>query len=119
MRTPRVHQGQLPLVPFGYVGMPFTEGDVARTASGRTTTPFPRIDLTSDRRAWNTVRRVEGWLMSNALAEARARGDDFNACWLAQDQDLRVLPQASKDCAEQYLFDQPLRSLNPMRLLIT
>ena len=51
-------------------GQSIRPGDVFQTASGQTTTPFPRAKsgLATDR-----------WLAENALAEARSRGDEFNA----------------------------------------
>lgn len=53
-------------------GKPIMPGDRFRTQSGRETTPYPKgkdaNNLLADR-----------WLAENALAEAEARGDDFNA----------------------------------------
>lgn len=86
----------------GEVGGQLSAGEIVTTASGRQTTPFPKIDTSSDRKAGNTFRRVDEWLMQNALAEAEARGDEFNA--RSFQQDLKNPPQASKDSAEEYLF---------------
>lgn len=44
-------------------------GDTFRTTSGRVTTPFPKQK--------REVYRSR-WLIDNAVAEAEARGDDFN-----------------------------------------
>lgn len=44
-------------------------GTVLVTASGRDTSPFPRIDLTSQKRAGNTMRRFHRWLLDEANAE--------------------------------------------------
>lgn len=52
----------------------FAEGETPATISGRTTTPFPRIDVATDRRAKNTLDRVQRWLIDNAVAELAARG---------------------------------------------
>lgn len=44
-------------------------GTVLVTASGRDTSPFPRIDLTSQERANATMRRFHVWLLDEANAE--------------------------------------------------
>ena len=84
--------------------MMLAAGEVVLTATGRKTTPFPKIDASSDRKAGNTVKRVDQWLMQNALAEARARGDEFNARQFEANADKPS--QSDKDSAEFYLFDQ-------------
>lgn len=86
----------------GKVGDQLSAGEVVTTASGRPTTPFPKIDLGSDRKAGNTIKRVDQWLMDNALAEAEARGDSFNAQQFRASRDRPS--QADKDSAEEYLF---------------
>jgi hypothetical protein len=48
-------------------------GDVATTTSGRATAPFPEIDLSTSRRAANTVRRGRTWLLAEATAELEYR----------------------------------------------
>ncbi len=53
-------------------------GGVANSQSGRKLAPFPRVDVSTDRKAKNTLRRVHKWLLNEAISEARARGDDFN-----------------------------------------
>ena len=60
----------------GEVGQKLTAGEVVKTATGRLTTPFPNINFNSNRAASGTLKKVDAWLMSNALAEARARGDE-------------------------------------------
>jgi N12 class adenine-specific DNA methylase len=90
----------------GQVGDKFAAGEVALTASGRTTTPFPKVALDTNRKAAATIKAVDQWLMSNALAEAESRGDDFNARQFRANQ--TKPQQADKDSAEEYLFgDQP------------
>lgn len=89
----------------GAIGMKLSAGQVVLTTSGRETSPFPKISLDSNRKAQNTVRAVDRWLIDNALAEAQARGDDFNA---RQFQSASKPSQADKDSAEEYLFgEQP------------
>lgn len=92
----------------GQIGDKMTPGEVVLTASGRQTTPFPRFSLNSNRGAQAGVRAVDRWLLENATAEARARGDEFNAKPFEADAELKSIPQASKDAAEEYLFgEQP------------
>ena len=102
MRSPRFSDG----ISRGKLGGTLSAGERVLTASGRVTTPFPKIDISNNRKAINTLKRVDQWLMDNAIAEARARGDEFNA---RQFEASRERPsQADKDCAEEYLFgEQP------------
>lgn len=93
----------------GQVGGKLSAGQVVLTATGRQTSPFPAIDTTTDRKAQNTVNRVDRWLLSEAVKEARARNDEFNLRQFDHDSHIKNIPQASKDSAEQYLFgdEQP------------
>lgn len=86
----------------GRVGDKLAAGEIVRTASGRNTSPFPKIDNGSERKAANTVKRVDRWLLQNAQDEARARGDDFNERQFKSSLDRPQ--QADKDAAEEYLF---------------
>lgn len=95
----------------GEVGGKLAAGEVVTTATGRSTTPFPKIDTSSERKAGNTFKRVDEWLMQNALAEAEARGDEFNAQSFRQD--LKNPPPASKDSAEEYLFGDTIPPVLP------
>ena len=89
-------------IRLGCVGGTFTEGEVVLTASGRRTSPFPRIDTDSQRKASNTFKRADQWLIQNAIDEASARGDDLNG---RQFQHSLSNPQkADRDSAEEYLF---------------
>jgi len=45
-------------------------GQIVETLSGRKTTPFPKINLKTNRGCTVTLKRVNNWLMENALAEA-------------------------------------------------
>lgn len=88
-------------------GIEVSEGDTLKTSSGRTTTPFPKIDTGSEAKARNTVRRVDQWLIDNALAEARERGDDFNGPMFAR-MTPKSLSPADKASLNEYLFgEQP------------
>jgi len=90
----------------GEVGGMLAAGEVVTTSSGRQTTPFPKIDVDGNRKAVNTIKRVDQWLMQNAIDEARARGDEFNARQF--EANLGRPSQADKDSAEEYLFgEQP------------
>jgi hypothetical protein len=88
----------------GKVGAMLGAGETVLTTTGRETSPFPKIDITTNGKAGNTVKRVEKWLMENALAEAESRGDEFNARQFRAN--LSKPSQADKDSAEYYLFDQ-------------
>lgn len=86
----------------GKLGDKLAAGEVVLTASGRPTTPFPKIALDTPRKSANTLKAVAQWLMGNALAEARQRGDRFNELQFEAAQ--RNPQQADKDSAEEYLF---------------
>ena len=90
----------------GEVGMKLEPGESVLTASGRHTTVFPKVATDTNRKTLNTLKAVDTWLMQNALDEASARGDDFNA---PQFEAAQAKPQqADKDSAEEYLFgEQP------------
>jgi len=91
----------------GKIGDKMAAGEVVLTASGRETSPFPRVDVTTNGKANRTVERVNNWLMANALREAELRGDEFNARQFRATNWLNP-SQADKDSAEEYLFgEQP------------
>ena len=102
----------------GTIEMKLEAAQVVRTASGRLTTPFPKASFASKGASTRSIKQVDQWLLSNALAEAEARGDDFNARMF---RSVANKPQqADKDCAQEYLFGaQPevpprfLRNLSP------
>lgn len=87
----------------GEVGMKLSAGEVVLTTTGRQTTPFPKLNFSTNRTSEMTEKRVSTWLMQNALDEARSRGDDFNA--LQFEANLAKPQKADKDSAEFYLFD--------------
>ncbi len=89
MRTKQNHQWQT--------------GEIGETKTGRKTTPFPKIDLSSNRKAINTLKRKNKWLMENALTEATKRGDRLaRIMFLANLNDPQ---QADLDLANDYLFE--------------
>lgn len=80
------------------------EGVVLTTVSGRKTSPTPRIDLSSDRRAVNTIRRRSDWLRAEAVIEAGRRGrTDLASSWGRED--MRRCPPASVESMFSYLFE--------------
>ena len=91
-------------IPRGKTGEMLAEGDVRLTATGRQTSPFPKVATDSNRKAENTLKRVDRWLMENALAEAESRGDNYNARMFRHN--LEKPSQSDKDSAEMYLFDE-------------
>lgn len=82
-------------------GRPIKPGDTFRTLSGRTTTPFP-----SSRRE----KQASQWLIDNAVLEAQARCDDFNATGFGCVKPLKggELTPSDRDSMLLYLFcEQP------------
>ena len=92
------------MIEQGKIGMLMQEGMIVRTLSGRQTTPFPRIDLVTNRKVTATLKRSVEWLRGNAIAEAQAKGDEF-ALFQFKITDLKRLSQADTDSMEYYLFD--------------
>jgi len=86
----------------GEVGGKLAAGEVVTTATGRSTTPFPAFKTHTRRKAINTAKVVDRWLMQNAHDEAAARGDEFARRQFEQNLDRPQ--QADKDMAEEYLF---------------
>lgn len=99
----------------GKVGMMLSSGEVVLTATGRETTPFPKVLANTNRKAINALKRVDTWLMQNALDEARSRGDNFNARQF--EQNLDKPSQSDKDSAEYYLFDDDFVQPVPRSIL--
>lgn len=87
----------------GTIGMKLSSGEMVLTRTGRQTTPFPKLALDTHRKVINTLRKVDAWLLENAILEAEANKDKFNLCWLKQ-ENVKNLPPASKDAMELYLF---------------
>ena len=80
------------------------------TASGRMTTPCPRIDLSSDRKAQNSQVRVRQWLATNASEEAMLRDDDFNLTPLRA-MNGNTMSMADVELAAMYLWDTELHRI--------
>lgn len=78
-------------------------GDVIISATGRSLTPVPRIDMTTDRKSKASLKRLDEWLCEEARQEASFRHDSFNGpmfCALNPEK----LSQADRDCVNLYLF---------------
>ena len=80
-------------------GKPIMPGDVFQTSSGRVTTPYPKQ---------KSVKHATQWLIDNAVAEARARGDDFNVTSFSAETPGKggFLPPATVESMQEYLFGQ-------------
>lgn len=83
--------------------MMLAQGETVVTESGRTTTPFPKVDVSTERKTKATLKRVEAWLLENAIAEAKARGDEFNLLQF-EGETAGKLPPATKEGIHLYLF---------------
>lgn len=89
----------------GHIGVKLGCGEVAYNSYGFETTPFPKIDLTNNRKAINTLKRIDEWLISNALLFAQSRNDKYMVLQFEQiSKNMRNISQSDKDCAEYYLF---------------
>lgn len=89
----------------GKIGMFVSSGDQIITKTGRLTTPVPILKF-GKINTGKTIKALEYWLCDNARLEAIARKEDMNiAIFTAELKYAGRLPQASKDCMEEYLFD--------------
>lgn len=89
----------------GYIGMTLSSGEQVVTNKGYITTPFPKVDFTTNRKCINTIKNVDKWLIDNAVIQAEKSNDSFILISLKQSQ--KSLPKISpsdKDSAEYYLF---------------
>lgn len=82
-------------------------GDVLVSESGRTLTPAPKIDATSNQKAGNTIKRVQSWLIENAIEEAKSKGDEFNGLTFSNMKAGKLSP-ADMDMLNDYLFGSEL-----------
>ena len=82
--------------------MMLSSGEQVKTLSGRLTSPFPKINLKTSRSATLTIKKVDQWLMQNALDEAISKKDKFNERQFKHN--LLCPSQSDKDCAHLYLF---------------
>lgn len=87
----------------GEVGGMMEAGEVVLTATGRKTTPFPKINFGTNRKAALDSKNVGAWLMKNALLEAEARGE--NSYIKQFRKNLEDPSLAEKLSAEWYLFE--------------
>src|SRR5690606_19337269 len=78
---------------------PLLPGDVFRTSSGRVTTPYPKQ---------KRERFHSQWLIDNAVAEAEARGDKFNAKAFRATTIFKdgTMADGDYDALNEYLFGQ-------------
>ena len=82
--------------------MKLAEKEQVLSVMGKTT-PFPKIDLSTGRKTLNTIKRIDNWLIDNAISEAKRRNDKFN---LRQFECInrKNITQSDKDSANLYLF---------------
>ena len=74
------------------------------TKTGRMTTPFPKVDYSTSRKATKTIKGVDEWLVENARLEAVARADKFNTI-IFTGMLKSFISSADKLSAEHYLFE--------------
>lgn len=78
-------------------------GDRLRSKSGRELSPVPKIDMTSDGRARNSIARMDRWLRDEALKEVEAEGNNYQRA-LLQAIDLKNVSPADRDTMNLILF---------------
>lgn len=78
-------------------------GDVLTSPSGRTMSPVPKVDATSDRKTQNTMRRVDQWMHNEAVAEASATGNEYLGT-LLDAMNPKRLSQSDRDSLNDILY---------------
>lgn len=91
------------MIKQGHIGIKMSEGETCLTNMGIETTPFPKIDCSTNRKTIKTLKRANKWLQENAVIAAKAVGDEMNLISFSG-EDPENMPQASKDTMEEYLF---------------
>lgn len=94
----------------GVIGQMMDPGQVVLTRLGRPTTPFPtwKRPIRTDAAATRLIIAVHAWLIENAIAEARAAGNELAELMFAGELPVKKpLPTASIDSANVFLFADP------------
>ena len=69
------------------------------TVTGRRLSRAPEWKLTSERAAKASRRRIDQWIIDEAIAEAKSRRDEYNLIWLQQTKPF--MPDGIRDCMWQ------------------
>lgn len=88
-------------------------GMTVRTASGRALSNVPKVAMTSDRAASASIKKMDAWLHAEAIAEAKATGNDWNQTLLKGINPKRMTP-ADRASVNLLLFgheDGPSQSM--------
>jgi len=84
-------------------------GETYLTSSGRETAPVPKTGKT------NLVKKLQRWLLDEAIAEAKARGDDYNLVQFeGEGNNWKELPPATIDAINVYLSAPPQELPGPI-----
>ena len=83
----------------------FSDGQVVLTKRGIKTTPFPRVDCSTNRRTINTIKRQNKWLLDNARMVADKTNDSWGLL-LLKNMDVKNLSPADQDHLHVYLFGE-------------
>lgn len=76
---------------------------IINTTTGRSTIPFPKVDISSERKTLNTTKRVDKWLINEAIIESEYRNDEY-CLFMFKNMNPNKLSQTDKDSAHYYCF---------------
>ncbi len=82
----------------------YQPGQTMKTASGRMTKPVPKIDTSTRQKAKNSQKRINTWLLSEAVLEAKNRDDSLNERIYANEEPKKI-PPATLDMIQDYIFN--------------
>ena len=83
-----------------------------KTLSGRKIPAPPKISTESNRKCSNSLKKLDIWLIEQAIAEATARKDNFNLIQF-QHENYKNFPPASKEAMAFLEMNMPNLTLKP------
>ena len=94
------------MIKCGHEKMWVKPGEKFCTVSGMITTPIPKAAKKplTDRKVANEIKRLDQWMIDNAIADVKHRNDDWNL-FLFERMIVNQLSPADKDFLELYLFN--------------
>lgn len=103
---PPLEKAEEPYVIYNYVSDMLGEGDRPVTRGGYLCSPFPKVDMSTNRRAINTTKRLYKWLFTNAMDLAHTEGNSMSESIFKRELQEKHPPPASIEGANEYLFGE-------------
>lgn len=75
-----------------------SQGQQLYSASGRKMSLVPRQDVSTPGKRINSLKRLNKWLLDEAIAEAESQDNDWFRCWLKGINPNRKMEFTRSDC---------------------